>query len=284
MTSPSSSCATRTGRRSTGLDDPNFYRKSAFQTVDKVEAIDTKTVKVTISKPDPFFLNVLAGAYSKVQAPEAIKAFEKDYANMSADMIIGTGAFVLDGVRRPKASSTLDPAREVPHPGELGRDQVRSALHRPGGPAGGVRAEADRYLRADAERRDREPEEATSRARSPRPSSSRRTRRRAPTTVAPPRGTTRTSSAPSSAPSTAGRSSTRCSRARPPSPGTSRRRSRRSASTRRSSSPSPATSKTGRRKRRKPRRCGTPTAAPASARSSSTSRTSGRASTPAVRR
>ncbi|MBK9546930.1 MAG: hypothetical protein IPO51_14035 [Dehalococcoidia bacterium] len=67
------------------MDDPNFYRKAAYQNVDKVEAVDKFTAKVTFSKPDPFFLTTLAGSYSKVQAPEAIKAFEKDYANMKAD-------------------------------------------------------------------------------------------------------------------------------------------------------------------------------------------------------
>jgi len=83
------------GKTLDGADDPNFYRKSSFQTVDKVEVVDAKTVKVTTNKPDPFFLNVLAGTYTKVQAPEAVKAFEKDYANLSADKIIGTGAYVL---------------------------------------------------------------------------------------------------------------------------------------------------------------------------------------------
>jgi peptide/nickel transport system substrate-binding protein len=85
----------KAGKTIDGADDPNFYRKSSFQTVDKVETVDAKTVKVTTTKPDPFFLNVLAGTYTKVQAPEAIKAFEKDYANLSADKIIGTGAFQL---------------------------------------------------------------------------------------------------------------------------------------------------------------------------------------------
>jgi ABC-type transport system substrate-binding protein len=85
----------KAGKTLDGVDDPNFYRKSSFQTVDKVEVVDAKTVKVTTAKPDPFFLNVLAGTYTKVQAPEAIKAFEKDYANLSADKIIGTGAFQL---------------------------------------------------------------------------------------------------------------------------------------------------------------------------------------------
>ena len=83
------------GKLLDGTDDPNFYRKSSFQTVDKVEVVDPKTVKVSMTKPDPFFLNVLAGAYAKVQAPEAVKQFEKDYSTLTADKIIGTGAFVL---------------------------------------------------------------------------------------------------------------------------------------------------------------------------------------------
>ena len=86
----------KNGKTLDGVDDPNFYRKSAYQNVDKVEAIDTKTVKVTFAKPDPFFLTTLAGSYSKVQAPEAVRAFEKDYANMRADLVVGTGAFVLN--------------------------------------------------------------------------------------------------------------------------------------------------------------------------------------------
>jgi ABC-type transport system substrate-binding protein len=86
----------KSGKTLDGVDDPNFYRKSAYQNVDKVVAVDTKTVKVTFTKPDPFFLTTLAGSYSKVQAPEAVKAFEKDYANMRADLVVGTGAFVLN--------------------------------------------------------------------------------------------------------------------------------------------------------------------------------------------
>jgi len=83
------------GKLRDGTDDPNFYRKSAFQVVDKVEVVDEKTVKVTLKTPNPFFLNTLAGAYAKVQAPEAIDAFEKDYANLKADLVIGTGGMVL---------------------------------------------------------------------------------------------------------------------------------------------------------------------------------------------
>ena len=85
----------KNGKTQDGADDPNFYRKAAWQNVDKVEAPDKFTVKVTFSKPDPFFLTTLAGSYSRVLAPEAVKSFEKDFANMKPDYVIGTGAFVL---------------------------------------------------------------------------------------------------------------------------------------------------------------------------------------------
>jgi len=85
----------KAGKTLDGVDDPNFYRKAAFQNVDKAESVDASTVRVTFTKPDPFFLTTLAGSYAKVQAPEAIAAFEKDYANMRPELVIGTGAFEL---------------------------------------------------------------------------------------------------------------------------------------------------------------------------------------------
>ncbi|MGE5594502.1 MAG: ABC transporter substrate-binding protein [Hyphomicrobiales bacterium] len=86
----------RAGKTIDGKDDPNFYRKAALSSVEKVEVTDPSTVKVTFTKPDPFFLNTLAGSYSKVQAREAIEKWEGEYQNLSADKVIGTGAFVLD--------------------------------------------------------------------------------------------------------------------------------------------------------------------------------------------
>jgi ABC-type transport system substrate-binding protein len=85
----------RQGKLQDGTDDVNFYRKAEYANVDSVVATDAKTVTVTFKKEDPFFLGTLASAYAKIQAPEAIKAFEKDYANLKADLIIGTGPYVL---------------------------------------------------------------------------------------------------------------------------------------------------------------------------------------------
>jgi peptide/nickel transport system substrate-binding protein len=79
-----------------GTEDPNFYRKSEYRNVESVEVTDAETLTVTFSQPNPFFLGTLASAYAKIQAPEAVEAFESSYQDLSADKIIGTGAFSLD--------------------------------------------------------------------------------------------------------------------------------------------------------------------------------------------
>ncbi len=78
-----------------GTEDTNFYRKAAYDRVANVEETDAETVTVTFSEPDPFFISLLAGSYSKVLAPEAIEAFENSFHNLTADLVIGTGGFVL---------------------------------------------------------------------------------------------------------------------------------------------------------------------------------------------
>ncbi|MBI5949335.1 MAG: hypothetical protein HY875_14450, partial [Chloroflexi bacterium] len=86
----------KTGKTLDGADDINFYRKANFAFIDKAEAVDDSTLKVTMSTPNPFLMNLLASSYVKVQAPEAIAKFEKDYQKFSADQIIGTGNFTLN--------------------------------------------------------------------------------------------------------------------------------------------------------------------------------------------
>jgi peptide/nickel transport system substrate-binding protein len=79
-----------------GTKDPNFYRNSQFQNIDTVEAVDETTVRIKTVNPWPFFLNVLAGTWTVVQAKEAVEAFEPDYAKFSKDLIIGTGPYSLE--------------------------------------------------------------------------------------------------------------------------------------------------------------------------------------------
>ena len=58
-----------------GTEDPNFYRKSEYASVESVEVLDDDTLQVRFSRPNPFFISgTLAGSYAKVQAPEAVEA------------------------------------------------------------------------------------------------------------------------------------------------------------------------------------------------------------------
>jgi ABC-type transport system substrate-binding protein len=78
-----------------GTADTNFYRAAQWALVDKVETTDEKTVRVTFSSPDTFFLNTNAASYAKVLAPEAVEAFEGTFSQLNGDHVIGTGGFVL---------------------------------------------------------------------------------------------------------------------------------------------------------------------------------------------
>jgi peptide/nickel transport system substrate-binding protein len=85
----------KAGKTQDGKDDPNFYRKNDYQIVDKVEVVDATKVRVTLTKPSPFFMNLLAQSYEGIQAPEAVKQFEAQYAQFNANQIIGSGPYVL---------------------------------------------------------------------------------------------------------------------------------------------------------------------------------------------
>ena len=83
------------GKLRDGVEDINFYRKAEYANIASFSAVDANTLSIKFTKPDPFFLSTLSGGYAKIQAPEAITAFEKDYANLKQDLIIGTGPYSL---------------------------------------------------------------------------------------------------------------------------------------------------------------------------------------------
>jgi len=85
----------KAGVRQDGTEDPNFYRKGEYGIVDSVTSPDDETVQIKLKQPSPLFLNLLAQSYEGIGAPEAIKEFEKDYANFHEKMIIGTGPMIL---------------------------------------------------------------------------------------------------------------------------------------------------------------------------------------------
>src|SRR5688572_10430707 len=90
------------------VDKSTFYRGSQYALVDSVTTPDDKTLVVKFSSPNIFFLDALAGSYAKVQAPEAIDKFEKEYNKLQAVQIIGTGPFELTDF---KAEGTLSHRR-----------------------------------------------------------------------------------------------------------------------------------------------------------------------------
>jgi len=90
------------------VDKSTFYRGSDYQLVQSATAPDDKTVVVKFSAPNIFFLDTLAGSYAKVQAPEAIDKFEKEYNKLAAEQIMGTGPFELSEF---KAEGTLTQKR-----------------------------------------------------------------------------------------------------------------------------------------------------------------------------
>jgi ABC-type transport system substrate-binding protein len=88
-------------RQTAGLDrdgneDPTFGRQARMSIIDKAEAVDAETVRFTLSRPDATLLDLLAGPFSFVVAPEAVEAFSDDqWASLDASTLIGTGPFVL---------------------------------------------------------------------------------------------------------------------------------------------------------------------------------------------
>ena len=90
------------------VDKSTFYRGSQFASVESATTPDDKTLVVKFSSPNYFFLDTLSGSYAKVQAPEAIDKFEKEYNKLQAEQIIGTGPFKIVDF---KAEGTLNHKR-----------------------------------------------------------------------------------------------------------------------------------------------------------------------------
>ncbi len=86
----------RAGLLQDGTEDQSFYRKAEYANIDSVAATDAKTVTIKFKKPDPFFLGTLASGYAKLQNPEAVKLFEKDYVSVKAEQIISNGPYILE--------------------------------------------------------------------------------------------------------------------------------------------------------------------------------------------
>jgi peptide/nickel transport system substrate-binding protein len=83
--------------------DPKFINKSYLSSVDKMEAVDAQTLRLTLKSPDVTQLGNLAVFGMKILAPEVV---EKGGRLATADTCVGTGAFVLQ-TSEPNVGATL---------------------------------------------------------------------------------------------------------------------------------------------------------------------------------
>jgi peptide/nickel transport system substrate-binding protein len=95
------------------VDKSTFYRSAQFALVDTVDTPDDRTVVVKFKAPNIFFLDTLAQSYLKVQAPEAIDKWEKEFNKLQAEQIVGTGPFELTEF---KAEGVVKHKRFEKHP------------------------------------------------------------------------------------------------------------------------------------------------------------------------
>ncbi|HXG35807.1 MAG TPA: ABC transporter substrate-binding protein [Dehalococcoidia bacterium] len=74
-------------------NDPRFLSRSLLDLVDKIEAVDPATVRITTKEPDVTTLSNLAALSAKVLAPEVVEKAGDKFG--TADVAVGTGAFIL---------------------------------------------------------------------------------------------------------------------------------------------------------------------------------------------
>ncbi|HTE86793.1 MAG TPA: ABC transporter substrate-binding protein [Dehalococcoidia bacterium] len=76
-------------------DDPKFYSRSLLTNVDKLEAPDSSTIKITTKAADASTLNKISTDNLAILSREV---FEKDPKPTTADASVGTGAFLMKSV------------------------------------------------------------------------------------------------------------------------------------------------------------------------------------------
>jgi peptide/nickel transport system substrate-binding protein len=76
-------------------DDPKFYSRSLLTNVDKVEAVDSSTIKFTTKAADASTLNKISTDNLAVLSREVFEKFPKP---ITADAAVGTGPFLMKSV------------------------------------------------------------------------------------------------------------------------------------------------------------------------------------------
>ncbi|OAI39549.1 hypothetical protein AYO38_01535 [bacterium SCGC AG-212-C10] len=73
---------------------PALRRDWDMATFSSVSSPAEGVVAITLSRPDPFALQTLAGRFALVQAPEAVAAFDATWHGCRPEQVIGSGPFV----------------------------------------------------------------------------------------------------------------------------------------------------------------------------------------------
>jgi peptide/nickel transport system substrate-binding protein len=87
-------------------DDPRFQNRLLLSSMDKLEAVDKATVRLTTKVPDVSILTNLASTSVAVLAPEVV---DKAGKFATADVVVGTGAFMLTDVDVFSADAVRNP-------------------------------------------------------------------------------------------------------------------------------------------------------------------------------
>jgi peptide/nickel transport system substrate-binding protein len=73
-------------------NDPRFINRTVLDSIDRIQAVDKSTVRITTKQPDVTTLVNLAAFSNKILAPEVVEKADKFG---SADTAVGTGAFIV---------------------------------------------------------------------------------------------------------------------------------------------------------------------------------------------
>ncbi|HTE85192.1 MAG TPA: ABC transporter substrate-binding protein [Dehalococcoidia bacterium] len=85
--------------------DPKFINKNYLNSIDKMEAVDARTLKLTLRQPDVTQLGNLSAPGLKVLAPEVVEAARGNLAEASTT--VGTGAFILQSTETNVGSELI---------------------------------------------------------------------------------------------------------------------------------------------------------------------------------
>lgn len=88
-------------------DDPRFINRSILETVDKIEAVDRSTLRVTLKVPDVTIFTSLAAFSLAALAPEVAEKYGDKFS--TAESAVGTGAFVLQAMDDVSATLVRNP-------------------------------------------------------------------------------------------------------------------------------------------------------------------------------